>query len=113
MRHVLTSRAASGFVNGTTQLFSGERSRLGCCSARLAQNTSAYEKLTGVCIGRLCEPRGAAHCARGGRAPLSTVRLRLNRSAFPITIRSENPIAAAQRIGLMKPIAASGIPMQL
>jgi hypothetical protein len=38
---------------------------------------------------------------------------KVNRSAFPITIRSEHPIAAAHKIGLMNPNAASGIPMQL
>jgi hypothetical protein len=37
----------------------------------------------------------------------------LKRNAFPITIRSEKPIAAAQRIGLMNPSAASGTPMAL
>jgi len=31
-----------------------------------------------------------------------------NRSALPITIRSETPIAAAHRIGLKNPSAASG-----
>jgi len=32
----------------------------------------------------------------------------LRRSAFPMTIESDRPIAAAQRIGLMNPAAASG-----
>ncbi|GEM_PF-6780852 len=38
---------------------------------------------------------------------------RLNRSAFPMTIMSEKPIAAAHRTGLMKPSAARGIPAAL
>jgi hypothetical protein len=50
----------------------GERSRLGCSSVRLAPNICgvAITKRR-VSFERLCEPRGAAHCARGGRAPLS------------------------------------------
>ena len=34
--------------------------------------------------------------------------LRSNRRAFPITIKSDAPIASAQRIGLISPAAASG-----
>ncbi len=34
-------------------------------------------------------------------------------NAFPITTKSENPIAAAQRIGLINPRAARGIPIAL
>ena len=37
----------------------------------------------------------------------------LSRNAFPITTRSDNPIAAAQRMGLMNPNAASGMPTAL
>lgn len=37
----------------------------------------------------------------------------LSRRALPMTIRSENPIAAAHRMGLIKPSAASGTPMAL
>ena len=40
-------------------------------------------------------------------------RQRKSRSALPMTIKSETPIAAAQKIGLMKPIAASGTPSAL
>ena len=36
-----------------------------------------------------------------------------NRSAFPITTKSDRPIAAAHRIGLMNPSAASGTPTAL
>jgi hypothetical protein len=43
--------------------------------------------------------------------PFPPQRLSLN--AFPITTKSENPIAAAHRIGLMNPSAASGIPIAL
>jgi hypothetical protein len=52
------------------QSLSWEAQPPGCCSVRLASN------IGGVAIAkrwasfeRLCEPRGAAHCARGGRAP--------------------------------------------
>ena len=40
-------------------------------------------------------------------------RQRNSRSALPITIKSDTPIAAAQKIGLMKPSAASGTPSAL
>ena len=42
----------------------------------------------------------------GGRTPKF---IRANFNAFPITITSDKPIAAAHKTGLMKPIAASGI----
>lgn len=38
---------------------------------------------------------------------------RRSRSAFPITIRSDNPMARAQKTGLRKPSMASGIPITL
>jgi hypothetical protein len=38
---------------------------------------------------------------------------RRKRNALPMTIMSENPMAAAQRIGLMKPSAAKGMPTAL
>lgn len=50
--------------------------------------------------------------AWAGPAYLCCFQLR-SRSAFPITTTSDSPIAAAQRIGLMKPSAARGIPMAL
>lgn len=40
-------------------------------------------------------------------------RHRNSRSALPITIRSEAPMAAAQKTGLRKPSAASGTPTTL
>jgi len=49
----------------------GERSRLGCCSARPraehqgARNALISERVCVCQVGR----EGAAHCARGGRAP--------------------------------------------
>jgi hypothetical protein len=55
----------------------GERSRLGCCSVRLAPNIGGVA-ITKPWAGfeRLYEPRGAAHCA-GGALPIS------NRMAAP------------------------------
>ena len=44
---------------------------------------------------------------------LEGARQRRSRSALPITTRSDNPMAAAQRIGLMNPSAASGTPTAL
>jgi hypothetical protein len=38
---------------------------------------------------------------------------RRRRKALPITTRSDSPMAAAQRIGLIKPNAAKGIPTAL
>jgi hypothetical protein len=63
--------APSARLAGTIQLLSyGERSRLGCCSVRLAPNIGGVAiTKRWVDFERLCEPRGAAHCARGGRAP--------------------------------------------
>ena len=54
------------------QLVLGEHARPGRCSVRLAPNIGGVA-ITKWWAGfeRLCEPRGAAHCARGGRAPLS------------------------------------------
>ena len=40
-------------------------------------------------------------------------RHRRSRNALPITTKSDKPIAAAHRIGLIKPSAASGTPMAL
>ena len=40
-------------------------------------------------------------------------RQRNKRNALPMTMTSENPIANAQRTGLMNPKAASGTPMAL
>ena len=45
--------------------------------------------------------------------PFDYSRHLLNLSAFPITTKSDSPIAAAHRIGLMKPSAASGTPIAL
>ena len=47
------------------------------------------------------------------RCATDDYRHRSSRSALPITIRSDAPMAAAQKIGLMKPSAASGTPSAL
>ncbi len=54
-----------------------------------------------------------------GKAPPTVCRRQIHfrhrssRSALPITTKSDTPIAAAQKIGLMNPIAASGTPSTL
>jgi hypothetical protein len=70
------SRAAGGVspqarthhstIAGQCSWFLGEHARLGRCSVRLAPNLSGMA-FPSVRVSR----EGAAHCARGGRAPLS------------------------------------------
>ena len=57
------------YRDGTIQSFFGERSRLGCCSVRLAPNTSAWKNTKAWnCFERPRTPRG--------RGPLGPMRVR-------------------------------------
>ena len=74
-----------------------------------------------VAMRAAVSPRPAAAGLRVGVGRLAVFvrqkqnhfRHRSSRSALPITIKSEQPIAAAQKTGLMKPSAASGTPSAL
>ena len=80
----------------------------------------ALRALSGLALAPDHRPQGyktwnrfslqASGCA-GGRCFYP--RHRRSRRALPITTRSDKPIAAAHKIGLMNPRAASGTPMAL
>jgi hypothetical protein len=71
LSHLSGSRANVANVRFLRNIFHEERSRPGCCSVPFAPITRVWEEtMRWVYSARRCVGReGAAHCARGGRAP--------------------------------------------